>query len=175
MIMDQTNYNMGPDDPRGDAAIAAAAAVSAFQAGRIRLGWEFARVAMKAKEWADAAAQLPAPIPIHDEVHSTGAWLPETAIEQMSEAEMVQLRHRFDQTVMSGHEDREDARPIVVPRSTRCVSATVLDGVRVECHGVLAYDEDGSAIGARGWYHLHPGKSTDHVPVPAAPDVPAPG
>lgn len=156
--MDTSLYiQPGPDDPRGDSGIAAAAAVNAFQDGRFRLGWEFARIALKAKEWADTAQQLPAPVPTHDEVHTTGAWLSETQI--ITEAEMIETRHKLDR-------NREDARPIEVPRTTRCVAGTILDGVRVQCHGVLAYDEDGSTIGARGWYHLH-GDLNDHQAVPA--------
>jgi len=130
-------------DHRTDAQIAAAAAVYAFRAGRVRLGFSFSRIAMQAQNEHDSAAQLP-PGPIWEDAHRA-------------------------QTDMFGND--EQARRLNVPESTRCIGRTIRDGANVECHAVIVWQEEqrdggNAVIRPRGWYHLHAHLDSDHDAVP---------
>lgn len=123
-----------------DAAIAAEAAAQALQEGRYQLGFAFARIAFEANKAGMRAA------------------LDSAAIGHQFEPQTPHFDEvaQQAQTNMFGPQD-EQARPLQVPPSARCVARTIVDGIDAECHGVVAYKPE------TGWYHLHPG--ADHAPV----------
>lgn len=133
------------DDPRTDSALAAAAAVYAFRAGRIKLGLSFARIAMEADRDERERAELPAgPI-----------W--ETQQAQNAQVDLFG--------------PAEPARRLDAPETRKCIARTVRDGVNVECEGRI-YWAVGRIGDARtlpvpaGWFHIHEHLDADHQAVP---------
>lgn len=125
-----------------DAAIAAEAAAWSLADGRYQLGLAFARIAFEAS---------------HNDV-SRG--IPDVGAPVFDRAAAAQAD-------LFGN--NENSRPLQVPPSARCVAMTMQDGVKAECHGVIAWD-DGTANGIPHWYHINH-ELDDHAPMPPAADT----
>lgn len=139
------------NDPHGDAQLAASWAVDAFSKGRILLGFEAAKIALKAQRFAAERGieviQAGVPTPIHDDISTTTGWLTSPAVEVEREREVY---------------PQEYARPITPPPTSRCTAVVVDSGVPRECHEAIVWDKADEA-----WYHVDQTKGTH----PAEPRV----
>lgn len=148
-----------------DAAIAAEQASLAFQGGRYKLGFAFARIALEAHNqmissvgYQPPAVSGPAPTPGHPARCSCGEC-----------GQAVSATPTFDETAQSAQralfEPTSENRSLGVPLTARCAAMlTEGDLPPYECHGVITYADGSRNGGAVGWYHLDPSQGT-HIPV----------